>query len=179
MHPMKIEILDETRTLTEDQLGWLLRHAQAAIQRMGSSGDVRIRVIDDQAMAAAHVEFAGVEGTTDVLTFDMSEPEGGVPETLPTPEQVSLDDVQGMDGLDTDILICIDEAKRQASGRGYPFDRELLLYILHGVLHCLGFDDHEEGAYEAMHAMEDAVLAAIGVGPVFHRPFVGDPGQSS
>ncbi|MCX5690118.1 MAG: rRNA maturation RNase YbeY [Planctomycetota bacterium] len=176
MHPLKIEILDETRTMTEEELGWVLRSATAAIQRLGSRGEVRIRVVGDEAMAAAHVEFAGVEGTTDVLTFDMSEPESGVLPALPTPEQVSLDDVRGLDGLDTDILICIDEAKRQAAGRGYSFDRELLLYILHGVLHCLGFDDHEEATYEAMHAMEDAVLAAIGVGPVFHRPFVGDPG---
>lgn len=176
MHPLNIEILDETRTMTEDELSWLIRHAHTAIQRLGSRGEVRVRVIGDAAMAAAHIEFAGVEGTTDVLTFDMSEPEADPLRALPTPEQVRLDDVRGMEGLDTDILICIDEAKRQASGRGYPFERELLLYIVHGVLHCLGFDDHEEAAYQSMHAMEDALLAAIGVGPVFHRPFVGEPG---
>jgi ssRNA-specific RNase YbeY (16S rRNA maturation enzyme) len=56
----------------------------------------------------------------------------------------------------------------------------LLLYTLHGVLHCIGFDDHEEADFEAMHGAEDAVLAAIGVGPVFHRPYVaGDgPGEA-
>ena len=42
--------------------------------------------------------------------------------------------------------------------------------MLHGVLHCLGMDDHEEASFEAMHRMEDAVLSHIGVGPVFHTP---------
>jgi ssRNA-specific RNase YbeY (16S rRNA maturation enzyme) len=46
----------------------------------------------------------------------------------------------------------------------------LLLYVVHALLHCLGHDDHEEQAAEAMHRMEDAVLESIGVGPVFRVP---------
>jgi ssRNA-specific RNase YbeY (16S rRNA maturation enzyme) len=46
-------------------------------------------------------------------------------------------------------------------------EKEALLYALHGLLHCLGHDDHDEAAYQAMHALEDALLDAIGVGPVF------------
>jgi len=48
-----------------------------------------------------------------------------------------------------------------------PLRRELLLYVVHGVLHCLGMDDHDEAAAAAMHRVEDAVLTAIGVGPVY------------
>ena len=192
MSRLSIEILDETRRLPEAALAWLTRHAEQALRRVGGQGEVRVRIVGDEAMAAAHEEFAGVPGTTDVLTFDMSEPiEAAGPESgeesrewspppLPTLDQIRQDDVRSSYVLDTDILVCLDEANRQSTARGYPCERELLLYTLHGVLHCIGFDDHEEADFEAMHAAEDAVLAAIGVGPVFHRPFVaGDgPGEA-
>lgn len=192
MSRLCIEILDETRRLPEAALAWLTRHAEQALRRVGGQGEVRVRIVGDEAMAAAHEEFAGVPGTTDVLTFDMSEPiEAAGPESgeergewspppLPTLDQIRQDDVRSSYVLDTDILVCLDEANRQSAARGYPCERELLLYTLHGVLHCIGFDDHEEADFEAMHAAEDAVLAAIGVGPVFHRPFVagGGPGEA-
>lgn len=169
-------------------MAWLIRHAERAVRRVGGQGEVRVRIVGDEAMAAAHEEFAGVPGTTDVLTFDMSEPiEAAGPESgeesqewspppLPTLDQIRQDDVRSSHVLDTDILVCLDEANRQSTARGYPCERELLLYTLHGVLHCIGFDDHEEADFEAMHAAEDAVLAAIGVGPVFHRPYVAGDG---
>ena len=174
MSQLCIEILDETRTVPEETLAWLTKQSQIAVRRLGCRGDLRVRVVADAAMAAAHEEFTGISGTTDVLTFDMSEPVEPNTRPLPTAEQASSDSIVGLDGLDADILICIDEAKRQAGARDYPFERELLLYVIHGVLHCMGFDDHDEAAFSAMHAMEDAVLQAIGVGPVFHRPYVGE-----
>jgi probable rRNA maturation factor len=171
---LTVEILDETRSVSEEQLRWLSVSVDAAARRLRCAGEVRVRVVGDTAMAAAHEEFAGVGGTTDVLTFDMSDPEAHTATSLPTVEEVGSDSVQGMFVLDTDVLVCLDEGIRQAASRGYPFERELLLYVLHGILHCLGFDDHEQDQYDAMHAMEDSVLAAIGVGSVFHRPFVGE-----
>lgn len=37
----------------------------------GAAGEVRVEVVDDAAMANAHEEYLGVEGTTDVITFDL------------------------------------------------------------------------------------------------------------
>src|SRR6185369_8183115 len=96
-----------------------------------------VRVVGDEEMAAAHQRFSGVAGTTDVLTFDLTEAGGA---------------------LDVDLLVCFDEASRQAASRGHGVERELLLYVVHGVLHCLGHDDHEEAAAARMHAEEDRVL---------------------
>lgn len=168
------DIFDQTRRLTEAQIAWILRHANQAIQRLGGVGEVRIKVIDDKEMASAHEEFAGVAGTTDVLTFDMADLDEHPRPSRPTVGEVSSDNVRNKYVLDTDILICIDEATRQAAPHGYPLERELLLYVVHGILHCVGFDDHDEAEFVAMHAMEDSLLAAIGVGPVFHRPRLED-----
>jgi rRNA maturation RNase YbeY len=128
--------------------------AVAAIRHLGLRGQVRVRVVGDAEMAAAHLEFCDVEGTTDVLTFDMS----------------SERDADGRPVLDVDILACADEAARQGAARGHTPERELLLYIVHGLMHCLGHDDHDEASAAAMHAEEDRVLTAIGVGATYGVP---------
>ncbi len=149
----RVEVVDASGRLSGDGLGWLERHAAGAAAVLGLGGEVRVRVVCDPEMAAAHLEYCEVEGTTDVLTFDMSEA-----------------DDSGRPVLDVDILACIDEAERQGAARGHGRERELLLYIVHGVLHCLGHDDHDEAAAAAMHAEEDRVLGAIGVGRTFGAP---------
>lgn len=165
--PLTLEILDETRRLTEAQLAFLARHGAEAARLLRAGGAVRVRVVGDEAMAQAHEEFGGVPGTTDVLTFDLSDPEEFPNLPRPTATDIGKGNDRLVYGLDTDILVCIDEGERQAGARGYAVERELLLYIIHGVLHCVGFDDHDEAESVAMHEMEDALLTAIGVGPVF------------
>jgi probable rRNA maturation factor len=117
-----------------------------------SGGEVRIRIIADAAMAAAHERYSGVPGTTDVLTFDLAE--GTTAQGEP---------------FDVDVLLCIDEAERQARARGHGVRDELLLYAVHALLHCLGENDHDERDAQRMHAREDRTLAALGLGPVYAR----------
>jgi probable rRNA maturation factor len=109
-------------------------------------GRVSIRVVDDAEMDAAHRRFSGVEGTTDVLTF-VAEENGA---------------------LGVDVVICLDEAVRRAAELGHDPRRELLLYAVHGVLHAIGHDDHEPDEHARMHAEEDRLLRAIGVGAVYN-----------
>lgn len=157
---LAIEAHDPTAALREEELGALRALAAACgavlAQRLGARGEVRARVVRDAEMARIHLERMRVEGTTDVLTFDMGDGSGAV---------------------DADVLVCADVARREAAARG-PGDamsavRELALYIVHGALHCLGFDDHDEADAARMHAMEDAILDAAGAGRVFGGPQEG------
>lgn len=135
----------------------LARLSDALSARFPHGGEVRARIVGDDDMAALHARHSGIEGTTDVLTFDLRELPGAP--------------------LDTDIVACLDVARRESAQRGHSPERELLLYILHGALHCLGFDDHTDEGFDAMHAAEDELLAAAGVGPVFHTSEKGPPQQ--
>lgn len=151
-----MEVLDPHGLMTRAGLRWLADKAAAAAGVLAYAGEVRVRIVGDDEMAVAHEKYSGVSGTTDVLTFDLrDDPSAGGP-------------------LDTDILVCADEARRQAAARGLNVERELLLYIVHGVLHCLGFDDHDEAGHRAMHEEEDRVLEAIGVGRTFAAPEAGE-----
>lgn len=145
-------LADATGRLTPAGLAWLRGRTLAAMAELGVGGEVRVRVVEDAEMDAAHQRYSGVEGTTDVLTFDLSE---------------SADRAAGR--VDADVLVCLDEAERHAARQGHAAERELLLYVVHGVLHCLGHEDHDEAAWARMHDLEDRVLERIGVGATFRR----------
>jgi rRNA maturation RNase YbeY len=117
-----------------------LKHIPQPVQR------VSVLIVNDERMTDLNRHHLGVEGTTDVLAFPA---------------------IAAGEAIDADIAICADAARRQAEKRGHRPDRELLLYALHGLLHCAGFDDRTESAAAAMHAEEDRILGAIGVGPMF------------
>jgi len=104
-------------------------------------------------MSVAHARYCSDPSTTDVLTFDLSSP--------------SDREANAAAELDIDLLLCVDEARRQATSRGLELEHELLLYAVHGVLHCLGHDDHDEDEARRMHEREDEILQAIGVGKAF------------
>ncbi len=144
-----LDLLDPESRLTPAQRVWVLGHARPALAMLGARGEARVKVVGDSEMALAHELHKSVPGTTDVLTFDLE------------PDDQAL--------LDTDILVCIDEAQRQAQRRGHSPERELLLYIVHGVLHCVGYNDTDEAGAAAMHAREDELLEGVGVGATFAR----------
>lgn len=147
----RVDVIDPAGLLPPADSAWLAERARAAVEHLGAGGEVRARLVNDEAMAAAHERYSSVPGTTDVLTFDLRD---GEDPAAP---------------LDTDLLLCVDEAARQAGGRGHAVRLELLLYAVHGVLHCLGEDDHDEAAAARMHAREDEVLTALGLGAVYGR----------
>jgi probable rRNA maturation factor len=153
--PLAIDLIDRHRLLGGAGVDWVRAGAARALAPLGCTGEVRVAVVGDEEMARAHEEFLGMPSTTDVLTFDGSEASAS-----------------GEPVLDVDIMVCIDEARRQGAVHGHAPERELLLYIVHGVLHCLGFDDHDEESAAAMHRREDELLAGAGVGATF------DPGRS-
>jgi probable rRNA maturation factor len=136
---------------------WLLTHGRLSLaelaRRFSVDGEVRVQVVRDAEMADLHARTMSIPETTDVLTFDLleGEPEG-----------------ERAGRIDADIVVCVDEAARQANERGHPPERELLLYIVHGAMHCVpGYDDVTDDGSAAMHAMEDEILRAVGVGAVY------------
>ena len=126
---------------------WLEGHTRSVLLLLQKEqSEVSVQIVGDAEMARLHLKHSGIEGTTDVLTFDNS---------------------SGEKSVHADIAICIDVAKRESKSRKHEVQNELLLYIVHGILHCCGFDDGDEVSHSLMHVEEDRVLSAIGVGAVW------------
>ncbi len=144
------DVSDETHELSVGDLA-RLRESVARVVAL-AAGDarehsVRVAIVGDERMSAVHRVHSDIDSTTDVLTFDLR--------------------YDKVDPLDTDVVVCLDEARRASDERGHDAVDELTLYVLHGVLHCMGYDDHDEASYEAMHRREDEILREAGIGARF------------
>ena len=68
-----------------------------------------------------------------------------------------------------DIAVCVDTARRAAHTRTGDDEAgvaaECVLYILHGLLHLLGYDDQDADDRHDMWALQRALLANEGLDP--------------
>jgi probable rRNA maturation factor len=99
--------------------------------------EVSIAFVDDGQMKSLNRKFRRRNKTTDVLTFP------------------------GEGSFLGDIVISIDQARRQAFEERHSLATEVRYLILHGVLHALGHD-HETDEGE-MDALELEVREAVGL----------------
>ncbi len=108
---------------------------------------ISVAVVADEQISQVHKQFMGDDSTTDVISFNLSEPSDK--------EQTF------------EMIVNADMAARISKERGAKFDAELLLYILHGLLHNIGFDDLNEQDFDKMHNTENQILNELGYGRVF------------
>jgi probable rRNA maturation factor len=102
-------------------------------------GRIDLILVGDAKMTRLHREYMNLRGTTDVMTFDLS------------------DSPQLIEG---EIYICLPQAKRQAKVYRVPLYKEVARLAAHGVLHLAGFNDSTETERELMRTLEDQCLKA-------------------
>jgi len=137
---MKLAIASKQNSMecpTED----IRRLVQTALEQEGREAKLSLALVDDEGIARLNRRFLGREGVTDVLAFPYEETE---------------EEIEG------EIIVNAELAVRQAEGRPHTPREELLLYVVHGLLHLLGYDDHEPDQTRLMRRREQEVLNAAG-----------------
>ena len=61
------------------------------------------------------------------------------------------------------IAICEERAKEQAQDYGHSYERELHYLLVHGIMHCLGYDHLTDEDKTEMRAREERVLTLLGI----------------
>lgn len=102
---------------------------------------VEVAVVDAREIARLNRRYLGHAGPTDVISFDLTDPH----ET-----RRSLQ-----------IILSGEVARRQARRHRQGLHRELLRYVVHGLLHCLGYDDQTPPDAQAMHARQENLLQRL------------------
>ncbi|HXI12084.1 MAG TPA: rRNA maturation RNase YbeY [Thermoanaerobaculia bacterium] len=101
--------------------------------------EVSIAFVDDLEMTRLNGRFRRKQRTTDVLTFPGEHEEGSL----------------------GDIVISIDQAKRQARDERHSLPTEVRYLLVHGLIHAHGYD-HETDAGE-MNSLEVKVRKRVGL----------------
>ena len=61
------------------------------------------------------------------------------------------------------IVVCKDRAREQADEYGHSYQRELHYLLIHGVLHCLGYDHMTDEEKAEMREKEEYLLGKLGI----------------
>ncbi|MHB1584213.1 MAG: rRNA maturation RNase YbeY [Acidimicrobiales bacterium] len=141
--------------------------AREVLHARGVKGAVEVSLlfVDEEAISALNERFLSRAGPTDVLAFPIEDepgPGGRSPDLGGTgPGSDVVGDPLVLLG---DVVICPSVAAANAATHGVPFDDELALLVVHGLLHLLGMDHEDEADAERMEKLERRLLAR------FHRP---------
>lgn len=155
---LHISLADEQSRLKFDAVR--LRDAARGVLTVEKIRDavISIAVVDDQKMHDLNLQYLQHDYATDVLSFPLSDDEDGP--------------------LEGEVIVSIDTAEREAAEYGWKTDDELLLYVVHGVLHLVGYDDQDLTERKEMRDAEAKHLARFGLTPRHDDP-LADPHAES
>ena len=150
---MQVQIADQQNLLRLDKKG--IRRLITNILEEELSSQVGITIslvfVDDLKMKELNQRFLGRPNTTDVMAFPLSD------DFDPDEEQ-----------LLGEVIVSVETAIREASKRKIPPEKELLLYLVHGCLHLLGYNDIKEKDRKVMCKKERQILRHYSL-PQRHR----------
>ena len=127
---------------------WVQRALSQAQGDVAVVSDVSVRIVGRDEMQMLNRDYRKRDAATNVLSFP-----GG--------------DIQGLpaDAIRTlgDIVICADVVNDEAEEQGKARAAHWAHMLVHGTLHLLGYDHHEEAEAAVMEGLEKSVLARYGL----------------
>ena len=146
---VEVRISDKGRRFTAD-IPRFEKLATTICARFGlKTAAVDIAIVNHAEIEKMNRRFLSRKGVTDVISFDLSD--------------AGEDKVRVFD-----IAVNGELAAAQAAERSIEPAAELALYITHGLLHNLGFNDADPGEAARMHKVEDEILQDLGYGVVYN-----------
>ena len=95
-----------------------------------SQDELSIALVGDKEMRPLNAKYRKKNKTTDVLSFPADHPTFARPVLL------------------GDVIISVEQARRQARERNHSLKSEMVTLLIHGILHLLGYD-HERSQQQA------------------------------
>jgi probable rRNA maturation factor len=123
----------------------LRKQIRAAIRRIAEdfewdAGQLSIAILDDASIQEINREYLSHDYPTDVISFDLTDSDKH---------------------LEGEILVSWETAARVAQEQGWQTPQEILLYVIHGMLHIVGLDDQTPIQCEQMRRQERHYMLAV------------------
>lgn len=128
--------VDETQL--REAISWILKRA------LVDQAEINVAVVNDTTIHELNRKYLDHDYPTDVLSFVFDYEDGF---------------------LEGQIIVGGEVAAREATQFGWNGQDELLLYVVHGTLHLVGYDDLADDAQAAMREAERTALAQFGLEP--------------
>lgn len=138
---MKIEISNQQK-VKKVNLAKLERDLKEVCRYLKISAPrLSVLLCDNTFIRKLNVQFLGRKTATDVLSFFLE------------------DDFKP--GYLGEVIVSVEAAVKVSRGYGNSWQRELLLYLIHGILHLAGYDDRTERKRRVMKAKEEEILSKL------------------
>lgn len=108
------------------------------------TGRFGVVFVDDETIRQYNRDFLQHDYPTDVISFQ-------------------IEDRRDEGHLEGEILACTQVARERAEEFGWTPEEEILLYVVHGILHLVGFDDTTSEQRREMRLKEKEYLAILDV----------------
>jgi len=131
----------------------VVKTAQKVLSSEGikKSGEITFSFVNDRKIKELNLKYLGKNNPTDVIAFDVAEP-------------------KRPDKLFADIVISADRAISNAKIFKTSPLYELYLYVVHGMLHLLGYNDKDARQRQIMKDRASRILARLNIPAVSGPP---------
>ena len=150
-HAFDIEVAQRHRHLALDSA--LIEQVVVAAlkQEQVTSAEISVAFVDDAEIQRINREFLRHDHPTDVISFPLQPADG--------PAAESSGPARRIEG---ELVVSLDTARRVAESHGWSLEAEVILYVVHGLLHLCGHDDQTASARSAMRCREREILSTLG-----------------
>ena len=154
---MEINVLIYSRFEAFLEVSWLRSIAEQVLQAQDADPDTELGLVitNQDKVQALNKNYLGRDEPTDVLSFHMSPSDQKTVADAPT----FVTPPDGVLHLG-EVIISYPQAVIQAGEHQHSVSKEIVMLIIHGVLHLLGYD-HSKPGEEQMSAREAEILSYI------------------
>lgn len=111
------------------------------LRQEDKDAELSIAFVDEDEIRRLNKRFLGKDSPTDVISF---------------PLETKRRWVEG------EVVVCVPVALKEATKMRMDAEDEIMLYVVHGILHLLGYNDIRRKDAKIMHHVEREVLAKFG-----------------
>jgi probable rRNA maturation factor len=129
--------------------------AESAFPQLATSQrpvEISVLLTGDEKVRELNAEYRDKDKPTNVLSFPMADC-----------EDLRDANVEARELLLGDIILARGVCEAEAAEKGVSVERHATHLIVHGTLHLLGYDHHDDGEAADMEAREIRALARLGI----------------
>ena len=119
----------------------ITRAAKEVLGKKFNGAKLSIAFVDNKEIKKLNNRYFNLNEVTDVIAFPLN-------------NQKST--------LNGEIVVSVETAVDTASKENIDVEAEIILYVVHGLLHLLGYRDGNRNDAEIMHGKESSILKTLG-----------------